>query len=266
MPLVTISTLLSVADRCAYQYGKVAAAFDNISPTGSGSWGTGATYYWEKVTSTDDPDVEIPTLSPYYTVDTTGMNLAQTVRSGMSSLGTIVTAMDAHFARMNYTGSWDGMLTTNNERVSDHFNQVYYLFKGSYMLANNVFPESAKTFGEWDYGDIFTVGTSFGNGAVTNKANGTYFAATQLKIVVGPTSTSITDLTMVITGMQLGNPSPVTITAANISAGSPGDEFDVGTTSDRFLSVTNLQADPVHAGSSGNVVLIKNIKERQVEP
>jgi hypothetical protein len=265
MPLISSATLLAIADRCAWQYNQIAVAFDNIAPTGTGSWGTDAEYYWQQITATDDPDVEIPTLNPYYTADY-GINKSTAIKTGVPQLAVIVTTMDSHFSRMNSSGSWDGYLTAQDERVSDHFNQVYYLAKSAYMLSNNVFCENEVTMSTWAFGDVYTAGVSFGNGAATNRASGTNFAATQLKLVVGTASTSITDLTLVITGMTLGNPSPVVITAANISAGSPDDEFDVGTVADRFLSVTNVQADPAHAGSAGNVVLVKNIKERVVKP
>ena len=265
MPLIDSVTLLDIADRCAWQYNKIAAGFANIAPTGTGSWGTDAEYYWQRITATDDPDVEIPTLSPYYTVDYSIVT-ATAIKAGVPQLPIIVTTMDSHFSRMGQTGSWDGYLTSVDERVSDYFNQVYFLAKGAYMLANNVFCESEVTFGEWDYGDVFAAGTSFGNGSASNRATAGKFAATQLKIVVGSGSTSITDLTLVITGMTLGNPSPVVITAANITAGDPGDEFEVGTSADRFLSVTNIQADPAHAGAAGNVALIGNVKERTVKP
>ena len=264
MPLIDSVTLIDIADRCAWQYNQIAASFENIAPTGTGSWGTDSEYYWQRITATDNPDLEIPTLNVYYTADY-GINMSNAIKSGVPQFAAIVTGMDAHFSRMAYTGGWDAYLTDNDERVSDYFNQVYFLAKSQYMLANNVFSETVDTFGTWEYGDIFTGGVTYGNGSISNRANGSSFAETQLKMVVDSGSTSVTDLTLVVTGMTLGNPSPVTITSVNITAGSPGSEIVLGTSSDKFLQVTNIQADPGHPGSSGNEVLLRNIKERTVE-
>ena len=259
MALIDKTTLLGVADRCASQYENVKIAFDTINITGTG-------FYWQRITATDDPDVEIPLLATYYNSDTT-LALGTTVQNGMPQLTQIVTQMDSHFSRVSFSGSWDGYLTTEDERVSDYFNQVYYLAKGSYMLANNVFSESDDVFGT---GEVvggpslqFTDGTDYGDGSATNRASGTDFAPTQLKAVAdGAIGASNLDLRL-----SVKDPSdlPTTIDVTIPALTPDGGEVDIGIASDRFLDVTNIIFKP--AGSTGTIgdkVNIQNKKERQV--
>jgi len=255
MGLIDSATLLGIADRAGYQYGLLVAPFEVINVTGGG-------FYWQRVTATDDPDVEIPLLNTYYTTDTTGFDLETTVKSGLPKLLSIVTAMDAHFGRVTYTGGWDGFLTSNDERVSDYFNQLYYGAKTTYMLANNVFSETEDTFGTWQYGDTFTDGIDYGDGSPTNRASGTNFAATQLKAIVDTGSTSCTSLILRLSVKDEDNV-PTTIDTPAITGGV-GTEVDIGTSADRFLDVTNIVK--VSGDLSGNIVRIENKKERQVAP
>jgi hypothetical protein len=259
MALIEKSVLLGIADRSATQYGKVKVAFDTMNITGGG-------FYWQRVTNTDDPDVEIPLLSTYYNTDTT-LTLSGTVRNGMPQLLAIATQMDQHFSRVDFSGSWDGYLTAEDERVSDYFNQVYYIAKGSYMLANNVFSETDDVFGNVEIvggpAVQFTDGTDYGDGSSTNKADGSNFAPTQLKVVCdGAIGGSNLDLRL-----SVKDPDDVSTTIdVTIPSGSPdGTEIDVGTSSDRFLDVTGVAYVP--AGSQGTVgdkVDIQNKKERQI--
>ena len=145
MAIIDTSVLLGICDRAAAQYGLVKVAFDSINATGTG-------FYWQRITATDDVDVEIPMLSPGYSSDTT-LTLATCVRSGCPALGQVVTMTDSHFSRVAHTGGLDTFLTTGDERVSDYYNQVYYLAKGSYLLANNVFSEDSDDFGRIDIHD-----------------------------------------------------------------------------------------------------------------
>jgi hypothetical protein len=258
MALINKTVLLGIADRCATQYGKVKVAFDTMNITGTG-------FYWQRVTGTDDPDVEIPLLSTYYNSDTT-LTLSSSVRNGMPQLTQIVTTMDNHFSRVAHTGSWDSFLTTYDERVSDYFNQVYYLAKGSYMLANNVFSETDDVFGRAEViagpAVQFTDGTDYGDGSATNLADGSYFAATQLKAVCdGAIGGTNLDLRLSVKDKD-NNPTTIDVT---IPALSPdGTEIDIGGASDRFLNVTGIGFKPAGSqGTLGDKVDIQNKKERQ---
>jgi len=255
MGLISSSVLEGIADRAAYQYGLYSQPFDSINVTGGG-------YYWQRATDGDDPDVEIPLLNTYYTIDTTCFNLSTAFRTGLTKMLQIVTAMETHFTRVGHTGGWDSYLSSVPMRVSDYFNQVYYSAKGQYLLANNVFSESDDTLGTWDYTTGFTDGIDYGNGSWNNRANGSYFAPTQLKAVIDTGSTSCVSLILELSVKDYQN-LPTTIQTSAMS-GTAGDEFDIGISTDRFLDVTNITV--VSGSSSGNRVVILNKKERVVAP
>ena len=262
MALIDSTTLLGIADRCAAQYGYLKTAFDSISLTGGVS--ACNSYYWQMITATDDPDVEIPLESTYYNSDI-NLSLVTCVRSGTPQLTSIVTTMDNHFSRVSHSGSWDGFLTTNDERVSDYFNKVYYIAKGSYMLANNVFSEADDVFGtaEVEAGPsvTFTDGDDYGDGSASNRASGSYFAATQLKVVcVGAIGATDLDLRLSVKDEDdVATTIDVTVPALSLD----GAEIDVGTVTDRFLDVTGIDFQPAaDQGTLGDTVNVQNKKER----
>lgn len=253
MGLISSSILLNIADRAAKQYEYFATPFSSINATGGG-------FYWQLITAADDPDLEIPTLNSYYTVDNDTFDVSTALSNGLGNMKKIVTAMDSHFSRVGHTGGWDSYLNAADERVSDYFNQLYYITKNQYLLANNVFSEDENVFGTWEYGDTFTDGVSYGNGSWTNRASGSYFAPTQLTAVVSDTSTSCSSLVLQLTVKDETN----SVTTINTSAitGGAGTESDIGASSDRFLDVTNITA--VSGDASGNKVYIKNKIERTI--
>jgi hypothetical protein len=137
------------------------------------------------------------------------------------------------------------------------------------MLAINVFSEDDDVFATAEViaGPTisFTDGINYGDGAATNPANGTYFAATQLKAVVtSAIGAANLDLRLSVKDV---NDQPTTIDVTIPSGSIVGTEVDIGGVSDRFLDVTNI--DFVPAGSTGTIgdeVQILNKKERQVAP
>lgn len=263
MPLIDSTTLLKVADRAAYQYGQIEANLDAITQVGLG-------LYWTIVTATDDADVEIPTQAPYYNVDN-DFEIADVVRWG-TRLPDIVWAMEAHFNRPNgsggilQVGGWDGYLQSKNKRVSQYFSELFFVAHAFNMLAVNVFSESVDTFAtavrNATPGITFTDGVSYGNGSTTNPANGTYFAATQLKAYV--VSMGGTNLDLRLSVKDVGN-NPVTIDVTIPGGSLPAAEIPIGTTSDRFLDVTNITLVPAGAaGTLGDNIKVRNLKERQI--
>ena len=254
MAIINSSVLLGIADRCAYQYGLFIAPLSAANVTGSG-------FYWQRITATQDPDVEIPLLSPYYNVDYNGITETTLYRNGLSGLMQIVTNMDTHFSRVGHTTSWDGYLQDEDVRVSDYFNQVYRMAKGSYMLANNVFSEDENTFATWTNSGGFSDGTNYGDGSWTNRADGTKFAPTQLKAVADTGSTSISGLNFTLEGKDEDN-NVKSLSVGPISLATPGDEVDLGTASDLWLDVTGMSS--ISGGASGNKIKIVNKKERQI--
>lgn len=266
MPLIDTTTLLKVADRAAYQFGQIESLLATINQVGNG-------YYFTIVSETEDPDVEIPLDTPYYSVDQ-DFKIAFCARYG-TLLPTVVGAMEGHFNRWDNSvnppvvlqkGGWDGYCQAKNVRVSYYFAQLFYATNGYYMLANDVFSESQDQFAELKVqaGPVlnYTDGTNYGNGSDLNPANGTFYAATQLKIVV--VSMGVVDLDVTLTVKDLNN--NLTTIDVTIPGGStPGTAIPVGTTADRFLDVTTAIFTPFGStGTVGDDMTVMNLKERQI--
>ena len=264
MPLIDTTTLLEVADRAAYQYEQLMAACAAIQ--GAGANGD----YFTIVSATDDLDVEIPTVSPYNDVDDD--ILVDFMVSNGTRMGNIISAMDAHFNRSNGSGNplqpggWDGYLTSKNKRVSYYFARLVYAVRGYYMLANNVFSESVDQFARLQVSAgptlTFTDGVNYGNGSSQNPANGTYYAATQLKAVV--TTMGATDLDLRLSVKDVNNNlTTIDVTIPGNSAG--GTVINIGSSSNRFLDVTAAIFQPAgDTGTNGDDVKVYNLKERQI--
>jgi len=264
MPLIDTATLLRVADRAAYQYGQMKAMFAAVSQAGLG-------YYWEAVTATDDPDVEVPTLGDYRLVDD-DLDPGFAAKFG-TQLGLIVGAMEGHFEMPGPTGQplqaggWDGYLTGKAVRVSQYFGELFFAVKGYYMLANDVFSEGDDQFARAQVAAgpavVFTDGVSYGNGDARNPANGTYFAATQLRAVVTAMGGANLDLRLSVKDV---NDNPTTIDVTVPGGSPPGTVVPVGTSSDRFLDVTGAAFVPAGStGTTGDDVKVRNLKERQIQ-
>lgn len=263
MPLIDSTSLLRIADRAAMQYKYLYDAFAQLVLPGGD-------YYFDIVTATEDPDVEIPTVNPYHFVDTS-LNVDFTVKNG-TPLASIIGAMNVHFNIRDYAGNplqvggWDGYLYDHNCRVSEYFARLFAANQGVYMLAVNVFSESDDVFATLDVTTgptlVFTDGVNYGNGAITNPANGTFYAATQLKAVVGVMGGTNLDVRLSVKDV---NNNPTTIDVTIPGGAAPGTEIDIGTTSDRFLDVFGAVFKP--AGSTGTVgdqFTVNNKKERQI--
>jgi hypothetical protein len=263
MPLIDTTTLLGIADRAAQQYNILNTAFSQANQEGGG-------WYFDRSTSTNDADVEIPLNGPYEAVDQ-DLDIDYAVRNG-TRLANIVNAMLVHFNIRNSSnqplqaGGWDGYLYTKNVRVSWWFNRLYYAVKNRYLLAVNVFSETDDVFGTVDVvagpGLNFTDGVNYGNGDSTNKANGSNFAATQLKVVVGSMGGSTLDLRLSVKDI---NNLPTTIDVSIPGGSAPGTEIPVGTSSNRYLDMIGVAFVPFGSfGTLGDSVTIHNLKERQI--
>lgn len=264
MPLIDQTVLLRVADRAAYQYNQVKEILAAISAEGLG-------YYFDTVSATGDADVEVPLDGPYETVDDDfDVNIA--VSSGLK-LGTVVWAMQGHFNRRDsngdllQVGGWDGYLTGKDVRVSQYFGELFFAVTGYYMLANNVFSEGSNEFAQLEIiaGPVmqFTDGVNYGDGSPENPANGTYFAATQLKVSVVSMGAINIDVRLQVKD-KFDNLTTIDVT---IPGGSvPGTEVSIGTASNRFLDVVNASFVPSgNTGTAGDVIKVMNLKDRQVQ-
>lgn len=265
MPLIEKPVLTGIADRLAAQYEFLADAFDSLNVEGGG-------WYYDRVTDTEDPDVELPLLPPAQDIDDNFTLANQFVRHRMDKMGQMLGSMDAHFNRKDtngdplQVGSWDGYCTDHDLRLSDYFNQIHYGTYRRYMFANNVFSETDDVFATVEViaGPTvsFTDGVDYGNGSSENRASGGLFAATQLKVVV--TTMGATDLDLRLYVKDI-NDNPTTIDVTVPASSPPGTEIDVGITSDRFLDVTNVAFVPAgSAGTVGDEVKAQNKKERQI--
>jgi len=259
MALINKTIALQITDRAARQYGKFIVGFTGISATS-------ADYpsYFNAVTVTNDPDVEIPLESTFFNADAT-VNATTAFKSSMQQIYQVVTIMGSHFTRVGQSGGWDGYLTGQDVRVSDYFNQVNYAAVSQYLLANNVFSEGDDLFGTVTSNEtaspVFVDGVSYGNGAVTNRATNGMYAASQLKVKVVGDCTS--DFELEIIGKNKLN---VTASVTVLVTGGTldGTFVDVGTTSDRFLDVVSVSAIDLNYGTSGDVLEIYNKKERVI--
>jgi len=263
MPLIDTNTLLEVADRASYQYGQLQDVCGAIQAEGNG-------YYFDIVSATDDPDVEIPTEDIYHGVDH-DLLVGNMVKNG-TSLPSVIFGMLNHFNRLGpggiplQVGGWDGYLTAHGVRVSYYFAQLFFVSLGYYMLANNVFAESECQFARLQVTSgpalEFTDGVNYGNGSSLNPANGNFYAAMQLKVVVTNMGPADVDIRLAVKNPS-NNPTTIDVT---VSGGSPsGTEVPVGTTADRFLDVTGATFVP--SGSTGTVgddMKVMNLKERQI--
>jgi len=259
MGLIDPVTLIEVIDRAAWQYEQLlnVSLIINPDPTNTG--------YYQMITITDDPDQEIPMLQGLLTVDS-DFAVEGMVRG--TKLPNVVGIMQNHFIRVTEAGGMDGYLFTNNLRASDFYSQINKISLGQYLLAVNVFSETDDTFGsvEITTGPLiaFTDGINYGNGSQFQEADGTAFAATQLKIV----TTSIigaSDIELTISVKDI-NDNPMTIDITIPSGSVLGTELLVGTTSDRFLDVMGVsyQGAATQFGTVGDTFRIANAKERQI--
>jgi hypothetical protein len=263
MALVDTATLIAVADRAAYQYGQLQDACAVVQAVGNG-------YYFDLVSVTEDADVEIPCNSVYYDVDH-DLQVDFMVKNGTRLAG-VIGGMEAHFSRDNgsgvplQVGGWDGYLTSKDQRVSYYFAKLFFATHGFYMLANNVFSESEDQFARLQVttgpGLTYTDGVNYGTGSAANPANGTFYAATQLKVVVTTMGEAQLDVRLSVKD-QNNNLTTIDVT---IPGGSlPGAEISIGTTTDRFLDVTAAIFNPEgSAGTVGDDIKVVNLKERQI--
>lgn len=252
MPLIKQDVLLGIADRVAAQYKLLKEAMDR------------AVYgqdYHTRVNDTGDVDVQIPLLAPYVSADK-ALTIATLVKN-FTPLGVVVSSMNNHFAACGNVGSWDGYLRTHDVRVSDYFNQVYNAAGLGCLLAVNVFCEEVLTFATMTIrssGMEYVDGDDFGPGMNVNlRANGRDFAAQRLKMCSDEPVTADVDFMVSLRDWQ-GDVYDVSV---SMHAGET--EVPIGSNEDRFMDVVNVTlAEGGNSGGVGDVIYIKNVKDREV--
>ena len=134
------------------------------------------------------------------------------------------------------------------------------------MLAIDVFSETDDQFAGIvvDTGPVitFTDGVNYGDGSALNTADGSNYAATQLKVAVVAMGATDLDLRLSVKDTS-DNLTTIDVTVPGSSA--PGTIVNVGTSANRFLDVTTAIFVPAgNQGTVGDSVTIRNLKERQV--
>lgn len=258
MALVSKDVVRKVVDRAAFQYKTIVDAFHDAFEVGSGS-------YYEIITETNDPDVELSCGGGYRMVDLSS-DIKRLVCSGTNLCG-VIKPMNEHFNIVSddgerlQLGGWDGYLSAKDLRVSQYFAELYFNCTGKYLLSKNVFSEGIDEFGSFvinDDGVSFVDGVSYGSGDDFNPANGKNFAPTQLKIVVDSIGVSGVDVRL---SVKDSNNNLKMVDVQIPSSAGVGEEFIVG--EDRYLDVTFVSL--VSGGLSGGVgdsFRILNLKER----
>ena len=258
MPEISVIVLLGIADRAASQYKLINDAFEVINDIGGGM-------YYTRISATQDSDVELPLIKAGHNVDT-GWDLIKTVKTA-TPLHEIITNMETHFKAVGHA-DWDAYLTAKDKRLSDFFNQIHFAFKTTHMLADNIFSEADDLLASASVSSgptlDFTDGINYGDGTPENLADGTNFAASQLRIKVVDAAIGATDLDVDIVGKDENGDSqtvPVVIPASTAQ-----DAFiDVGTSANRFRDITNIIYTPSSdKGTVGDAFEVRNKKERQI--
>jgi len=261
MALMNTTVFKGIADRMAKQYSYIKVCFDAVSATGNG------TKYYDRVTGTEDPDVELAMLQASYNADNEFItNTPQKITRGLSSFTSLVSSFESHLQREGTltTRTWDAYCADQDVRVSDYTNQVYYARNNAYMNARNVFCEVDTTLASVEMtGETaltFTDGDNFGDGGATTKANGSNFAGAQLEAVITGSQT-IAALVVDIAGLDESG-AVKTVTSVTI-AGAHGAKVAIGTTTDKWVDITSVTG--ISGGVSADEFELHNIKERTIE-
>jgi hypothetical protein len=260
MALMEKTVFTGMADRIAAQYALLKTAFDTLSASGAGE-----TYY-ERLSDTPDPDVEIEMLQAAYDADQMwAASTANTVLPALAAYMDLISAFILHLIREGSLTetTWNAYCENQDVRVSDYVNQVHYVKYGTWLKARNVFCEDVTVFATGDMTGAttleFTDEDDFGDGGAANLADGSSFAGTQLKAVVTGSNT-IAALAVTIEGLDEDGEEK-TLTGCVIS-GAPGATVAVGSATDRWVDVTDVIR--VSGGANGDSFELRNSKERTI--
>ena len=264
MAVISDSLFTAYIDRVAKFYELFKVAVDTIAD------GDTDDRFWDRMTSLDDRTLEEDFVPTVITVDDKVGDVSA-ARAGTSNLGTgsIIGALAQHASREDIAGGINGLCELKDIRASDYFNQQYFQAYNKFMLSKHVFCESDTTFATIDITGgslVYTDGDEYGDGE-THYASGSYFSATQLKIEVdvvggvGPGMAAQLDFRLTVKDKDWNTDTiDVSVPAASIV----GYTADIGSSTDRFLSVTNAVFYNANTGTNGDQVTIHNKKERNV--
>jgi hypothetical protein len=258
MPLIQESVFTGYADRIAGQFRILRNAVSAMS--------AGATYF-QMLTVTDDPDIEIPMLSPARTQDlfTQNEDSVVSVVKQMPAFTGLITAMESHMKTQTENFSvvgWDTYCTASGVRVGEYTDWVHYARYGRHMLARNVFSENEITFAECSISPSGTMQfedvDDFGTGSYSVKAGAGNYSGTQLAAVLGNEITQAIDIEIV--GVGETGLTRRQSTTGGLIVGPSGTRIPIPPPSGRFVDVTEVNL--LSGGSSGDIFLLVNIIER----
>lgn len=284
MALISVSKVMTIADKIAKRYYFMLMSAISGSPVGSGKF-----YTLCHEASPGDAVIELPTLNLANSSDTAWTPTDESVTtvagafvSAASSSFGVIGGLSNHFSQAGLTGSWNQFLniaanatnptnpsTNTGVRVSDYYRRVYSrIGGGSALLARNVFYDNplAFVFGTAEVlaGPTlqFWQGGNFGDGSAANLADGLHFAATQLQVtpVGGPIGGTNLDIVLQVK-KEDGTTTTISITLP--AAAPAGTPIDVGAVTDRFVAVTGATFG-ASTGTTSDRFEVQNKLERVV--
>lgn len=260
MPIMDVEVFKGYADRIAGQFRILKTSILSMSA---------GTPFFEQLTVTADPDVEIPMLGPARNQDvavTIDDAAVKTVK-GMSGLTGLITAFESHLLTQTEDSdisSWDTYCTDQDVRVSEYTDKVFLARHGRHMLARNVFCESEIIMAECTVGPsgiiISEDALSLGTGSVSQKAE-SGFAGAQLAAILNTEIVSGLDIEIV--GLSETGLTRRLSTDSGLIVGPSGSRIDIPPPSGRFVSISEVNL--LSGGSEGDSFDLVNIIERDTE-
>ena len=249
------SGIEALTDHYAKMWYELKAGIVNASPDTSADQEA-----YRIITAEDNAYSETTLGSAAKTLDENGISnsvLASTV------FGTVCKSHDTHVKTVTGVSSntLDTLLTNSGINVSSDYEEVYYYSTGRHLSANNTYYQ-----GEYIVGAVnstssgvgsFTDGDAIGIGSGSVSADGNTYAAAQLKCIV-TSGIGSNDLLLKLHVTE----EDTTETTINVTIGNAltvGDEVEVGTSSNKYIDVTNIE---IAGGNNGDGVIVKNIPER----
>lgn len=248
MAVIDLWVFSGVADRVAKQAEHVKSGLDL-------AYG-GDLKYYERVTSTDDYDVEYDLITPAEDLDNDFSHT--TILSTI--FRDLVNALETHVTGESYD-DLDAYLTDKDIDVSWHFDDAYNATKGNHLNAINVFGDVVPNLGEWEatgsgtgtFTDGSIVGTGTGKTSSTNRCE-TLLEAYCVTAIGG--TNLILDITLT------DDDGTAASEAVTVPSGSAlGTTVDIGGTSRYYVDVTNIRAA---GGTSGDKIRIRSKIKRTV--
>jgi len=296
MSLMNPQDLLKITDRVGKRYyftllAAVSGKADSLSARGENF------FEFCHVCPDGDPEIEISTLSQArasdqaWNTDTDEFVLATSLMGGASASYSVLNALTTHLqtatdgsGNLSLTGGWNQYLSeadptgtiyssiptdvTNGTgvRVSEYFRRV---FSSVQLQSRNVFYDAPDPFafatltGTGSASVTFAELGDFGAGTVATIANGSNFAATQMKLLVS-SATWTTGCTIEFEMVTEPNGDTTTIQVVVGAGLTLGDTINIGTDTDRF---TKINSATVVAGSTtaAETLSVINKFERVIE-